>query len=312
VTVTGPVAVVVVGSANVDQIVRVASLPQSGQTLLARELSTGAGGKGLNQAVAAARTGVTTAFVGAVGDDAVADVCVRALVAAGVQTAGVRRVPGPTGLALVTVDDLGANTIVVAAGANDRVAALEPGDRALVEAARICLLQLEIPLSAVVEAATVAHDAGVRVVLNAAPARTLPDSLRQMVDVLIVNEGEARELAGGAAGEPEAAGRALLSWARSVVVTLGESGALCLDGSGAVHHARSPAVQAVDTTGAGDTFAGVLAAALAAGAPLAIAADAACVAGSLAVQRPGAAAAAPDRFELAAALAAAGLADPFG
>lgn len=308
---SGPAAVVVVGSANLDQVVRVAALPEAGQTLLARELSTGPGGKGLNQAVAAARTGVPTAFLGAVGSDAGAEICEQALTTAGVRTDGLRRVAGPSGLAVVTVDDAGANTIVVASGANDSVTTLNPADRAVLAAAAVCLLQLEVPLSGVAEAAAEAHAAGARVLLNAAPAQPLPDSLLQLVDVLIVNEGEARDLAGATVDSPADAAGALLSRVGSVVVTLGECGALCVGRDGATHRARSPAVHVVDTTGAGDTFAGVLAAALAAGSPLAEAADAACVAGSLAVRRAGAAGAAPDRAELTAALAAAGCTDPF-
>ena len=187
--------VTVLGSANLDEVVRVARLPTPGETVLALGRDRLPGGKGLNQAVAAARAGARTAFVGAVGQDAAAELLLRTLVDAGVDTAAVRRSGLATGTALVMVQQSGENSIVVDPAANDDVR-LDGAARSAVEQARVLLAQLEVPLPVVAEGAAAARDAGTTVVLNAAPARDLPGSLLALVDVLVVNESEALSVSG--------------------------------------------------------------------------------------------------------------------
>lgn len=279
--------VVVLGSANRDLVLSVQALPRPGETVLARSLRRNAGGKGANQAVAAARGGASTAFVGAVGTDPDGDLLAGALADAGVNLCRLRRSELPTGTALVVVDDNGENHIVVAPGANATMQALRAEDAAATRGAAVLLVQLEVPLSIVVEAAAVACDAGVRVVLNAAPASALPSALWPSLDVLVVNEHEAVAVSGGARGIDSAV-TALLGRVPRVVVTLGAAGALVADRSGGRERIAAVAARVVDTTGAGDTFCGVFAAALAAGE---LVPDAVCLANaaaSLSVETPGA------------------------
>ncbi|WP_251149742.1 ribokinase [Cellulosimicrobium sp. Marseille-Q4280] len=324
--------VVVVGSANVDLVVDVLRHPGAGETVLGGDLRRSPGGKGANQAVAAARAGgADTTFVGAVGHDDGAGLLLASLDAAGVRTDRVARLDAATGTALITVSPDGENTIVVAPGANAHVR-LGAEDAARVAAADAVLAQLEVPLDVVRDAAA-ARRPGVPMILNAAPSRDLPDDVWAVVDVLIVNEHEAADLAGslgsagtGAAGSAGAAGHdrtgdaqgagalAVLLLARvpAVVVTLGAAGCLVArraQGAGAEPEVVVvPAFPAdvVDTTGAGDTFCGVLAAALARGADLTEAARRAAAAGALAVGRPGAQDAVPDEADVVALAAARG------
>lgn len=264
--------VLVVGSVNEDVVASVERLPGPGETLLASDLALSCGGKGANQAVAAARGGVRVAMAGAVGDDEAGRRQAEALDAAGVDIRWLRRLAGvPTGTAFIQVDARGENTIVVVQGANARVA-LPGGD---VEA-RVVVTQNEIPPAAQQAAGELAARAGARLVINAAPAPGSPPPWYGNADPLVVNEHEAAQLA--ASNE---AGAGLLrrlrerTGARSVVMTLGERGALVDDGTGV--HAIPPVVveQVVDATGAGDTFVGVLAARLARGEGLVAAASAA-------------------------------------
>ncbi|MDI2097553.1 ribokinase [Ruicaihuangia caeni] len=285
---------IVLGSANRDLVVLVSRHPLPGETLLATGTTTGVGGKGANQALAAARAGATPSFVGAVGADAEGDELVQALADGGVDVTHVRRSMLPTGLALITVSDAGENTIVVAQGAN---ASLEPeqvaGDVAATGQGPVLLAQLEVPLDAVEAAARTAGRSGGRFVLNLSPAREVPDSLLEICDPLVVNESEAALVAGRDAASVESVddalelAQALAGRCRSIVITLGGDGAVFGDQSG-VTHVPAEKVKVIDTTGAGDAFVGTLAARLARGEELADAVEAGLAAGTAAVQHLGA------------------------
>jgi len=261
--------VVVVGSANTDMILQSDRLPQAGETVLGGRFSTAAGGKGANQAVAAARLGAEVAFVARLGQDWLGDQALANYRAEHIDCAFITRDAAlPSGVALIMVDAAGENLIGVAPGANG---ALRPEHVELAEAvfagASALLVQLEIPLDTVAAALRLARRHGVRAILNPAPAAALPDDL--IADVwLTPNETELSRLTGGAvasAAEAEAGARQLLArGARGVVVTLGKAGALSLDAQ-ARWHAPGFNVQAVDTTAAGDAFNGGLACALARG-----------------------------------------------
>ena len=297
--------VVVVGSANADLVLRLAELPRPGETLLATDTSRLPGGKGANQAVAAARAGASTTLIAAIGDDADGRLVRDALVAAGVDVRLVRTSSAPTGLAVVLLDDRGQNSIVVAPGANATIERLRPDEHDVVRDGDVLLCQLEVPLPVVIEAAHVARAAGRVVVVNAAPSRPLPDALVEVVDVLIVNEHEAREIAG--TDDLDDAVDALLTRVPTVVVTLGAAGARVAERTGPRQLLPAPAVRPVDTTGAGDTFCGVFAAGLATGSSMTAAAERAIAAASLSVQRLGAIPSIPLADEIAAALTKADL-----
>ena len=257
--------VAVVGSLNLDLVVRVARLPGPGETVSGEDVFRNPGGKGANQAVAAARLGRRVAMVGCVGDDPAGRELLGSLAGADVDTARVRVVGGvPSGTAFITVGGDGENQIVVSPGANARLTAGDVADaRPALAAAAVTLLQLEVPLEAV---ATAAAASGGRVVLNPAPVRDLPHDLLAGVDVLVPNRVELAQLAGARVPETvedaaELAGRLP---ARAVVVTLGADGALVVEDGQALHVPAVP-VRAVDTTAAGDAFCGGLADALAGG-----------------------------------------------
>jgi ribokinase len=295
----------VVGSANADLVIGVERRPGAGETVLGSDLAVHPGGKGANQAVAAARLGARTALLARVGDDGHGRLLLDSQRAAGVDTAGVLVGGAPTGVALITVDPSGDNSIVVSPGANGR---LTPGDvraaDALLRASRVVSAQLEIPLETVVEVVRRLPE-GTRFVLNPSPPRELPAEVLAEVlaasDPLIVNEHEAKVVAGGElAGSPEDWARALLALGpRSVVVTLGAEGALVADAEGGARVAAVK-VDAVDTTGAGDAFTAALAWRLGAGAELAEAAAYASRVGAAAVTRAGAQASFPTAEEVAA------------
>ncbi|GAA1337142.1 ribokinase [Actinocatenispora thailandica] len=299
--------VVVVGSANVDVTTQVPTLPAPGQTLLATGTALLPGGKGANQAVAASRWGIDTELYAAVGADSFGRLLRSALAEQGV---GLDRLietgSEPTGLALVTVAADAENTIVVAPGANSALTAGAVADLpAHLGAGDVVLLQLEVPLATAAAAATAALSAGARVVLNAAPPPPASGGLAELlagVDVLVVNETEATALAGtGPPGEtagwlPVAAALRALGPA-AVVITLGGDGAVACAGDEAWHQAALPAA-VLDTTGAGDAFCGVLAAALADGRSLPRAVRAGCAAGAAATEGRGAQAALYGRDQL--------------
>ena len=276
-------AVVVVGSLNLDHVISVGRLPAPGETVPGRGYITVPGGKGLNQAVTAARQGVPVAMVGCVGADAEGDLLKEVLAREGIGTSGVLRLPGArSGTALITVAAGGANTVVVAAGANGRLSPdeVEAAGRSLRPGA-VLLAQLEVPLGAVKAALSAARARGAISVLNPAPALgPLPEELLSLVDVLVPNETEALAISGKATPR-EAAAWLLARGCRRVLVTLGEQGALLAGEDGVV---ALPAfhVAAVDTTAAGDAFCGVLASSLASGQDVLTAARRAGAAGALA------------------------------
>ncbi|MFH8618783.1 ribokinase [Streptomyces sp. NPDC017979] len=281
----------VVGSANADLVIGVERRPSAGETVLGSPLAVYPGGKGANQAVAAARLGARTALLARVGDDEHGRLLLASQRAAGVDVDGVLVGGGPTGVALITVDHSGDNSIVVSPGAN---ALLSPADvRAsapLVRGARVVSTQLEIPLDAVVETVRTLGP-GTRLVLNPSPPAALPAEVLAACDPLVVNEHEARVLLGpSAGGEPRDWVLGLMSLGpRSVVVTLGSAGAIIADGRAEVcARVDSPRVTAVDTTGAGDAFTAALAWRLGLGEELAAAAGYAVRVGSAAVTRRGA------------------------
>ncbi|MEV5954375.1 ribokinase [Streptomyces sp. NPDC051987] len=292
----------VVGSANADLVIRVERRPGAGETVLGGDLATHPGGKGANQAVAAARLGARTALLARVGDDAHGRLLLDSQRSAGVDTVGVLVGGAPTGVALITVDPSGDNSIVVSPGANGR---LTPADvRAAVSlfhASRVVSTQLEIPLETVVEVVR-SLPPGSRFVLNPSPPRPLPGEVLAACDPLIVNEHEARVILGEACVSDEPADWARLLLAkgpRSVVVTLGARGALVADRHG-VESVPSVRVDAVDTTGAGDAFTAALAVRLGAGEPLGAAAAYAARVGAAAVTRRGAQESYPTAAEVAA------------
>jgi len=287
-----------VGSANMDVVFSVDRIPEPGETLLAESVNRYPGGKGLNQAVAAARAGAATSFVGALGADGDGDQLRATMHAVGISTERVRTELRETGQAFIVVDAAGENTIIVASGANGTVTQLDEFDRSTVASAAVLLMQLELPLSAVEQAARVAREAGVAVVLNAAPATQIGEELLGLVDCLVVNEHEA-ELLGGRTK--------LAGIVPRLVVTLGSQGSVLFEHGVEVATVAAPSVEAVDSTGAGDTFCGALAAALAEGRDFAAAASFATAAAALSVQRDGAVPSIPARAEIDAASAGWGL-----
>jgi ribokinase len=297
--------IVVVGSANMDMVLRVQQLPRPGETVSGHGFETMPGGKGANQAVAAARLGAEVHFVGCVGSDVFGTQMRGTLQAEGVNVDHLATVSGPSGVAIVLVDDAtGQNSIAIEAGANAALSAAHiDAAAATIAAASMLVCQLESPLPAVQRAIAVAHAAGVPVLLNPAPVQPLPPQLLQQVSLLVPNESEAAALAGQAPGEPvdevRAAERLRRLGAGTVIVTLGERGVHVSTPGGAVRHDAQPAARVVDTTGAGDTFIGALAAARCRdGLPLHDAVAFAQRAAAFSVSRRGAMSAMPHREEL--------------
>ncbi|MGQ9914979.1 MAG: ribokinase [Thermogutta sp.] len=302
--------VVVVGSSNTDMVVKTAELPKPGETVVGGTFVMAAGGKGANQAVAAARLGAKTTFIAKVGDDLFGRQAVAGYQKEGIDTRWVLRDPArPTGVALILVDQRGENLISVASGANE---ALSPEDMdaaaEVLRSADIVVMQLETPLPTVCRAAEIAAAAGVPVILDPAPApnHPLPEELLRHVTYLKPNESEAERLTGVAvtdvASAQAAADRLLAAGPRAVIVTLGPRGALVVEKAGAGTAIPAHVVSAVDTTAAGDAFSGALAVALARGEPLLDAARFAAVAGALAASRMGAQPSLPTETEVRAAL----------
>ncbi|MFF3059275.1 ribokinase [Streptomyces sp. NPDC057909] len=292
-------AIAVLGSTNMDLVAYVARAPERGETVTGREFRTIPGGKGANQAIAAARAGADVLMIGAVGDDAYGVRLRAELEHAGVETDLLHTAEGPSGTAHIVVDDTGGNAIVVFPGANGTVHTLGPGEMAAIAEADLLLLQLELPLSAVVEGARMAHAQGVRTILTPSPVQPLPDELFDTVDLLIPNEHEAAALSGKT--EPHAAAEILLRHVPEVVITLGSKGCLYAARGGETVHFPAPQVTAVDTTGAGDTFVGALAVALGEGRAVPEALAWASTAAALCVQKPGASTSMPYRSEIDAA-----------
>ncbi|MDQ1543077.1 MAG: ribokinase [Actinomycetota bacterium] len=281
---------VVLGSANRDYSVVVERHPLPGETVLGEAVSIGTGGKGANQAVAAAAAGARTTFLGAVGDDSVGADILADLLASGVDVSRVVRSQGATGIAMITVSHSGENSIVVAAGANSTLDAASTAALVTELAPTVLLAQLEIPVAVVSAAASALDVLGGRFVLNLSPSRFVSPKLLGLADPLIVNESEASELANFTIDGPadaETIAKRLLATSRSVVLTLGADGVVLATLDGVVH-IPAERVPVVDTTGAGDAFAGALAAALASGSTLKDAVHAGSAAGAAAVQYVGA------------------------
>ncbi|NOW00690.1 ribokinase [Isoptericola chiayiensis] len=283
-------SIVVVGSVNADLVAPVPALPEPGETVLAESMTVLPGGKGANQAVAAARLGADVALVGAVGSDAFAEAALAGVRRDGVSLDAVDVVPGPTGVALVVVGAEGENSIVVVRGANAAVGpAVVDRHRDLLAGADVVVVQGEIPVPGIEAAVRAARG---RVLLNLAPVVDVAPDVLALADPLVVNGGEAERLLSDAgrpiADAPFAVVEELLALGpRSVVLTMGGAGAVVAGADGPVV-VPSPRVAAVDTTGAGDAFAGALATRLAAGDDLVAAARTAVRAGAFSVVTPGA------------------------
>ncbi len=304
-----PGRICVVGSINMDLVVRAPRLPSPGETILGGPFQMYPGGKGANQAVAAKRMGAEVSMIGCVGDDAYGSQLLDLLEREGVSAEHVRTCGGETtGVALITVDEAkGENTIVVAGGANQSLSSDDvERARGCIADADVLLMQLESPIDAITAATRIAAEADVAVVLNAAPAAVLPERLLRVLSVLIVNEREAALLAGRVtnknildtttiARELRAKGPA------AVVLTLGGEGALVVDEQMELT-VSALQVEPVDTVGAGDAFAGAFAAAIAEGYALEVAAQRAATAGSLATMKTGAIPSLPRRAEVEARL----------
>jgi ribokinase len=305
---SAPHGVLVIGSATVDVTTFSARLPQPGETLLGDAFSMVLGGKGANQAIAVGRSGAPVWFVGCVGDDLFAPIVREGLAAAGVDLAHLHGTSGQTGVAHIRVDGAGENDIVMVPLANAALTTTQVDD-ALAELAGACsvlLVQLEIPLDIVRHAIGRAQEWGLTVILDPAPAQELDASLWPLVDVVTPNETEASLLTGIEVDSREAAERAgqwfLDRGVGRAVITLAGAGSVLVGPDGVVDVPPHP-VEVVDTTAAGDAFAGCLAAALAAGITLPAAIDRASAAGALAVTRRGASPSIPAADEVAQLLA---------
>ncbi|MCI5718525.1 MAG: ribokinase [Alistipes sp.] len=299
--------IVVIGSSNTDMVVKTSHLPAAGETVLGGEFMMNAGGKGANQAVAAARYGEHVVFVARVGDDMFGRQTLESLRRDGIDTSCVSvDSDRMSGVALISVNVEGENSIVVASGANMALGR-EDIDRAAEEIRRadVVLMQLEVPMATVEYAAEVAAAAGVPVILNPAPAPAGPlgAGLLSRIDVITPNRSEATRISGIEVTDMASARRAAEAihamGTRRVIITLGGEGSLIYDG-GEFEHIGATRVEAVDTTAAGDTFNGVLAVGVAEGLSLARAAREASVAAAISVTRMGAQTAAPTRAEVEA------------
>ena len=292
--------VVFLGSLNMDLLIQVARAPREGETVQGHSIHYVPGGKGANQAVSCARQGACVSLVGCVGSDHHGVTLLAALVEDRIAVDGVLIDPGePTGVAMVMVDDNGQNRIVCIAGANARLRIDEEKFARQLTQAQFLVMQFEVPMQQVLQAAQIAHRVGCKVILNPSPMQVLPDELWPLVDTLIVNETEAQALTGVAPDDrPGTAARAAQHLRdrgiARVVVTLGKLGAVATDASGSSYH-PAPAVRAIDTTAAGDTFLGAVTAALAEGQGLTASVESGIRAATLCVQTMGAQPSIPDR-----------------
>lgn len=290
--------VCVLGSANVDLVASVTQAPAPGETVFGSAFAITAGGKGLNQAVAAARAGAEVAFIGAVGADDFGLRLQGVLEREGIDRTGLTVSAEPTGIAHIMVTDDGENSIIVVPGANAEEQ-LHAGDAGLIEGSAVLMAQLERPIALVAEAFRVARAHRVRTVLTPAPVTAGIDELLELADIVVPNAGEACALTGAESARDAAA--LLAAGERIAVVTCGADGVIVARAGEVVAHVPAvPAPVVVDTTGAGDTLAGVLCARLAAGDELIEAVRAGVVAASLSVRRRGAADAMPTATEISA------------
>ena len=297
--------ITVFGSINVDLVARVAALPGPGETVLAPDYTVVAGGKGANQAVAAARAGANTHMIGCVGRDGFAEIALATMRECAIDLSAVVAVAEPTACAMIGVDTAGANQIIVASGANRQLRAAQLDD-GLLGPDTTLVLQLEVDPAETWAVITRAKASGARVILNTAPAAPVPPDVAASCDILVMNEIEAVMLAEtsghGGGDDPVAAARALgHAWGVTIVVTLGADGAWAFEPH-AAWRIGALEVEAVDSTAAGDAFVGVLAAALDGGGPFAEALGRASVAGGLACETAGAQPSLPERAVIDAAL----------
>lgn len=293
--------ILVIGSSNTDMTVRSATLPKPGETVLGGDFRMGPGGKGANQAVAARLLGGEVTFVCKLGHDMFGEGASKHYESCGLDTSKILWSDKPSGVALITVDSKAENSIVVASGANADVTVSDIDSVAeIIKSSGILLLQLEIPMDAVVHAAEIAYNAGVQVVLNPAPAAALPAELLKCVSILIPNETEASAISGIDINNFEtaaaAAERLKGMGVREVIITMGSRGSVVCDGD--CTFVPAVKVNAVDTTAAGDTFCGGVCVALSEGKDLLEAVKFATAASSIAVQRPGAQDSVPNRCEV--------------
>lgn len=292
--------ILVIGSLNTDLVVRAPRFPQPGETISGEDLQTFPGGKGANQAVAAARLGTSVSMLGRVGKDDFGDYLLNNLQANKVDTQYVQRDDASTGTAIIVVDANGQNSIVLSAGANGGVHPKDVTTAALSEF-KLLLLQLEIPIETVLFAARRGKDSGLRVLLNPAPARSLPEELLSLSDFLVPNETELSLLTNQTVNDIESAGKAakllLDRGPQTVIVTLGANGALMVTKE-MTQHIPPFKVNVVDTTAAGDAFIGGFASALLQNKPLDEAVRNACACGALATTKVGAQPSLPTKEEV--------------
>lgn len=295
--------IIVIGSMNMDMVVKTSHIPEPGETVLGGTFFMNPGGKGANQAVAVARLGGDVAFIGKIGEDIFGKQSVKLFNDEGVDIAGmVSDIDLPSGIAMITVDEEGENSIVVAPGAN---ANLQPGDVEVslskYPEADILLIQLEIPMKTVAFAAEYGNKKGMKVILNPAPANPLIPELFSLIDIITPNVNEAEMLSGIKITDIESAKLAAeqlnARGVKVVVITLGKQGAVLLE-DGNFYHVPAPEVQTVDTTAAGDVFNGALAVALSEGKGLKDATAFACHSAAIAVTRLGAQSSIPYRNEI--------------
>ena len=293
-------AITVLGSATIDFVVRQPRLARAGETIFGSSLTTVPGGKGVNQAIAAARAGGDVGFLGVIGTDDLGSRVRACLEEAGVATEGLQTIEGATGTAHIAVLDGGENAIAIVPAANAAVTSLDEASGVLLEGAQFLVSQFERPLSLIHDAFTVARERGIRTVLTPAPVQEIDPALLDLVDILVPNAIEARLLAG--VDDERDAAVALSRRVGLVVMTQGERGALVVRDGAIEHDLPARHVDVVDTTAAGDTFVGVLIAWLAEGASLEQSLRAATAAASLCVTRLGTSSAIPTRTEIVAAL----------
>lgn len=298
--------ITVLGSYNTDLVTLSPRIPQPGETILGNGFSTGPGGKGSNQAVAAARAGALVTFVGRIGTDMFGEMALKVWQEAGIDTSCViETADTPTGVATIIVDEAGENMIVVASGANWLVSAADAeAARAAIADSKVFLTQLETPLESVQRGMEIAREHNVTTILNPAPGQKLSAELLALADIITPNQTEAEIITGISSSDPESACATLREYgANTVVMTLGGDGVLLYNDDGPRHFPAFKVDSVVDTTGAGDAFNGALAVALAEGLAIQDAIRFASATGALSVTKPGATESMPDRAAIDALLA---------